>query len=994
MEILELIPILIDVVLFVLLVLTLLFGFIRGTIRTAIRTGITLLLIFIASLVATPIAKSVLNAENPFSIFDENVTVIEGINQIVADSLFDSNVDKLTETGLDEVIYDLSFSVAKLAVTFALSIVVLLIFAPLIKLIVMSILKVIRKRKPKLLSRFGGLAIGLASYLIIFSIIVLPIFGAVEVAKVTINEVAYISEDVKSTNEDIGEFTSHSVTYKMTSSIGKTKKTNFGIGGKRFGKFISIKTKKGKVNVIHDLDKILPLVKRVASLYNKIESTENINEKIALITEDDLTTVIDGMKDSEIIRYLYPYAIRYLEAESKNIDVIKDLELDYTKLAEIDFNNDIATSYHFLSSILQLMKRLDLEKLDDYDQYLTDENVTNIKDIITYAMDISLFKECLPNVACYYLKEISKDSEYKEIIGLITPEYVNNAFTADLEKLAKIYTDLEKAGIIEFLKNDESELIFTTETEKLLLQAKDKILDIQLFKGQYPFILQQFETEIKKILSLNIEEIVKEDADWNLEMDVLLEVLVYVLEMGAKCDLDEPSTLLKNATFANCIKKIVEPFKKSRLAEKYYYPAIIKYVNDSFKGSFMEDYLELVTPNYLQNGFSTDIDALIYIYNEALDLKLFDIFEEGSNVTLDLSNPKIKNRVEIVLTKMINLLLFVDHEEKLFETLYKSTDLNNYVQFKELDPSIDWSQEKTLLVGIIIDLIDLGLDAENINIDITKLNESEEIINQFAVLFDHMYESKVTRPYVFELLDVIIHKSGFDFEFSEADKQNIVNNTMQKEMQVWLEIMKQVTETFGADAINGNIDIHNLNGSSIASMMKTASESYIASKVIGKLLNDALGENGLNIQPKDEVTGEAKYDFTDPTVLLEQADAIGSLIDLANSVDTIYDQIQNNGELTSEQIRQITQSISELPNQQATEIVNDIISNICQNNEVVISENVDWQAESQVINEVLTTYQEAEDKENFNVNDNPELAETVSNSEVVSALLEYFGLLN
>ncbi len=887
MEILKLITLLVDVGLFVLFVLTLLFGFVRGTVRTTIRTGITLLLIFIASLIATPVAKSALKLKDPFFLFDENITVIEKINQSVADSLFESDVDKLTETGLDEVIYDLSFSIAKLASTIVLSLIVLIILAPLIKLIVMSILRVIRKGKPKLLSRLGGLCIGLASYIILFAIILLPVFGAIEVTKVTMNELACVSEDVESINEDMEQFTEHSITYKMTSSIGKTKKSHFGIGGKRFGQFISIKTKDGKVNFIHDLDNILPLIERVATLNEEIEKNENINDKIALITEEDLATLIDGIKDSEIIRYLYPFTIKYLEAESNNLDVIKNLDLNYTNLAKIDFNNDIANSYQFLASMLKLMKSIDLEQLDNYEQYLNDEIIINIKDIINYAMDITLFKECLPKLACYYLKDISKDSKYKEIIDLITPEYLNYAFTTDLEKLAQIYTDIEKVGIIDYLKNEENELIFTNETETILLQTKNKILTIQLFKGQYPFIIQQFGPEIEKILPLNIEELVKEDVDWDFEMDVLLEVLVYCLEMSAKCDLDEPSTLLKNYAFANCMKKILKPLQKSKLAEKYYYPAIIEYVQDSFTGSFMEDYLELVTVSYLQNDFVNDIDDIVYIYNEALALQLFDVFKEGSTVTLDLSNNATKERVKIVLTKMINLQLFAGHEEKLFETLYKSTDLNEYVQYKKLDPTIDWNQEKPILVDIIVDLMALGIDAESIHIDITKLSESEAIVNRFAVLFDHMYESKVTRPYVFELLDVIMDKSGLHFTFSEEEKQKIVANTMQKEMKVWLEIMTQVSDTFGENALNGNVDIYHLKGTKVAEMMKKASESYIASKVLGQLLDDTLGENGLNIQPKDEITGEPKYDFTDPDTLREQADAIGRLIDLTNQTTVV-----------------------------------------------------------------------------------------------------------
>ena len=995
MDIYKIVFLAIDLSLIIILLLTLLLGFVRGTIRTTIRAGITIGLVLFAFLISSPITRHILEIRNPFSMFDEDITINDYICQLVAENMFDSNMDRMMATGMNEVVYDISFSIIKLGITIVLSLVMLIIIAPLIKLIVMSILQILKRKKPNILGRLGGMTIGFISYLILFSILILPIFGAIEVVSKTIHEVSTFNEEMVYVDEEICNYTDASITFQLTSHIGKTKKSNFGIGGKCFGKYVSIKTNNGKVDFIHDLDNMLPMIGRFANIYMDIQATENPNEKIDCITIDDIDLFILSIKDSELIRYAYPYVIKYLKAENDYIDILKQLNLDYDILMNIDFNQDIANSSDFLKSLYQLAQTIDFTDLNNYDQYFNnDECIENISKSLNLAMRIALFKECFPKVAYYFLEDEFKESEYASIIQLITPQYLQTDFTTDLEKVVYTYQILKEVGIMDYMNNVEKEYVYTDEVEEKLLDAKDYILSIQLFQNHYPTIIKELGPKIKEILPLDIDNMILEEVSWDKEMGVLIEVFIHGFELTVKCDLDDQQAVLKNADTPNCIKKILVSLNDSELAEKYYYPTLIQYLNDAFVGSFMEDYVDFITVMYVKQGLVDDIDDLFEIYNTAMDMKLFEIFEENSTTIIDLSDENTKQNVENLLTKMINLNLFVGNESIIFEKVYNSTDLSTYVPYKELDSTIEWSKEKPYVVQVIMDIIDLGQDTDGIHIDIFTLEE-KIIIDKFAKLFDDMYVSLVTKPYVFELLDIVIGNSGFDFEFTEQDKQSMMDNTMKIEMHILSEVIQEAKLIFGEDAIQGNIDIANLKGETVTSLMKKASGSVIASKAMGQLLNDALGVNGLNINPIDEQTGMPKYDFTNQEILRNDADVIGKLIDLANAVDVVYYQVQSKDNLSTEQISNLSQSIENLYGQSTNnEIIDDVITNICKNNTIVIDENIDWQNEASVVNQVLTTYQETENKTEFNVNNYEELIEAVDNSTIAEALLQYLGILN
>ena len=89
----------------------------------------------------------------------------------------------------------------------------------------------------------------------------------------------------------------------------------------------------------------------------------------------------------------------------------------------------------------------------------------------------------------------------------------------------------------------------------------------------------------------------------------------------------------------------------------------------------------------------------------------------------------------------------------------------------------------------------------------------------------------------------------------------------------------------GKEDENGEIDYTTVKGSDVTRLMLEASEGVVASAIMGSTLNEALGPDGIDMMPVDEVTGLPKYDFTNQTVLKEQAETVGNSFDLFNTME-------------------------------------------------------------------------------------------------------------
>ena len=244
----------------------------------------------------------------------------------------------------------------------------------------------------------------------------------------------------------------------------------------------------------------------------------------------------------------------------------------------------------------------------------------------------------------------------------------------------------------------------------------------------------------------------------------------------------------------------------------------------------------------------------------------------------------------------------------------------------------------------------------------------EEEIDKIAKLFESVASSELFKPIIYQLIDNV----GYEINITEEDKVKIEANGWYNEIKSLLSIIGDAQELLE------NGDLESLNGSQVETLMLDASNGIITSKVVGNILTTALGPDGLNINTVDE-NGNSKYDFTDPEVLKKEAKNIANLIDLANGLSNI--DLENEDTITL-----VTDALANIENNElAKDFVKEIIG------EDVNLEEVSKDAD--LIKDVYEEYQKSEDKENFVLDPNSEIATKLEESGLAKTILEMMGIL-
>lgn len=86
--------------------------------------------------------------------------------------------------------------------------------------------------------------------------------------------------------------------------------------------------------------------------------------------------MINCLSNSTIISTLYKPVIGMLESNQGN-EIIKRYNFDFEKLKNININEDIKKTKNFFETVYDLLQAMDLEKIDDVQTLLNDEEVTN-----------------------------------------------------------------------------------------------------------------------------------------------------------------------------------------------------------------------------------------------------------------------------------------------------------------------------------------------------------------------------------------------------------------------------------------------------------------------------------------------------------------------------------------------------------------------------------------------------------------------------------------
>ncbi len=1173
--IIKIVLIVLDVICALILLRFVLKGLNRGFLRNAFTLGLVLLFIFLFTVGIKPILNKAVYIEIPvdMEVYTEEVNIHSIVETAITDALFDGDYTAYQKADLSTLIDDVVVSAVSWVVFSVLIVFAYILFIPITTLICKIFLPFLRKKedgkkkKYTLTSKLLGLGCSLVRFVIFMFIFIVPLYGIIETGQIVLSEASSVDPEIEELSEDFNEGVGSSVVLKLTSNIGRSKNGTFGVGAKTFGQRLLIKTENADINIIKELDGLGAYLPRAIELSTKISNAENTNQMVACIEDDDVSKIINWLADSKIIKVAYPVGINIASNYVSDVEEIKNLNIDFDTLANIDINKDIASLEPFIIGILHCAKKIDLENIDVMTLLRNNEFVIEALDTLDLIFDLEITNKVVLNVAINYLNEMLKQNNLDHLQDLVTNDYVKNYLINDIKSIYEAFIILDENSIIEYLtedkditefeiteqvkqdleemlnilfnlnliKNKEQKIIQTVFTfikideelangminenidwskelesvKQLVIEALELVLQIDFKEENYLNMLNNdklvalvsdvldialnmqltdkyilpmgvdylnellinsgfeelegiisteyiskyfiedleklidaakgindsklldyfneetkenfvFNTDVKNTLTtslkqlldlkliasnekelisiafsylpeelltewgLDVDAMLKEDINWTNEARILVEVLVDALEfmVETKFDTDNLGSLLKKEEVKTLVPNLIDKVFTLEISEKYLAPVLIKYASGMLEDAGFADFKDYITVEYLKNGLSKDIADILNLYSLMEELGLSDSLNGSGDFNIDITDPEKETKFRTFVSTMLNLHILDGHESELVKKLCDLASLDSFIEYdNSIFDNVNWDEETNNFVEVVMAVMGLT-GIENLDGNFLEQDNFEEVSDQLADVFDALINCSFTRDIAFNLVDKLTGSIGYaDIHLTEIDKEKIIVNTGKVEFSVVTDLVKQITELFpeGEEA-----DYTTLKGNEISDLMVKASDGVIASKIMGTVLNDVLGESGLDIMPKDEVTGLPLYDFTDQQTLEEQATNIANCIDLVNNLQSFDPD-------NTESISNIIDSVKALDGNGDDNLVKDLLTEFLPGESTEIVEDVNWSEEADLLEEVLNSYEQTENKEDFTIDDE-ELQKRIDESDFAGIILDYLNI--
>ncbi len=570
------------------------------------------------------------------------------------------------------------------------------------------------------------------------------------------------------------------------------------------------------------------------------------------------------------------------------------------------------------------------------------------KGIFTKDALIKLYKEDLISLVSI-IKDLYNTSLKEQIINLINEGKFN------IEQI-----DLKDQSMLEILK----ESLITIFNFALIDGNEEIIIEylIDIANENNPYFL----IDAKGIL---YDENLNPYIDWDNEISTLFDALVDVLDIFGT-NFDNLDFEVLKESLLNSEEKI-EQFVSSISKSEIVRSIVIQILPDLIKQNeaLPEDILDFFTTEKMellknQSVFEKEMKLILSVINDIMELDLTDL--ESFTITED-------NKVLLkeTLTKLLESVFIKDNEEELFRLFVDKTSFATILEENSItldyENVTNWQNELTTSIDIVLGFASIATDEGFALEDLFEGNMSEEKIDEVAKLFDNVGKSELFKGVIYDLIDNI----EYDIEITDQDKQLIEENGYGNEIRLLLKTIGDAKELLESE------DLSTLKGSDVEAIMLKASDGIITSKVVGTILETALGPNGLDINPVDE-NGNPKYDFSNPTVLKEQASNIANLIDLANNI--------NNFDINdASTVTDITEALKKLED---NELASDTLKEITGVD--VDLKDLNIEEEATLIEDVYQEYTNTLNKDEFVPSE--ETIQKIEESELASKILEMLGI--
>ena len=381
--------------------------------------------------------------------------------------------------------------------------------------------------------------------------------------------------------------------------------------------------------------------------------------------------------------------------------------------------------------------------------------------------------------------------------------------------------------------------------------------------------------------------------------------------------------------------------------------------------SFLND---IITSESIDVLLTTDINKLINLLKDIKALGLFD------NASLDLNDSKTVESLTKMVKQIFDLKVIEGKEKDIFVSIMNIIDINELLAEYNITLNYDnvqnWDNEVDYICTIFENIISLtgGLDEFNFTEFFTKTHtESEK--QMIAEVVASIGNSDIFGDSIYTIIDTISKEIDDSCEVIVTNEEkNIIENVNGWEYET-IHILNLIEKI---EHIDFEEHYQNLNADEIKDIMLYCSESVISTKVFGTVLNSVFD-------------GIVHEDFTKQSVMKNSADVIYNAIKVASIVnDSTIDL--NDSEVTNELISSIENIATSDEN---IELTNKLINDIIGNETPVEYTKEDINDAADVVESIITIYQNSSDQDNFSLDElTEEVKEDIENSDIAKAILE------
>lgn len=661
---------------------------------------------------------------------------------------------------------------------------------------------------------------------------------------------------------------------------------------------------------------------------------------------------------------LLKFALDYADVEGLTYDALfKDMDVNWSE--EV---THLATT---LKVTLQIANELNLEENIENLSLETlikkDENGHYVLEtLLNEVADSNIFK----NVIINYLETLQLDGEVQEILEIIDLESIrkieSDEFKAEFVRLLEMFDAIVEMNILEEGPNNISganlKPLIKNISESIFIKGKEsKLIEYALRKAN--------------VEGLTYETLFKDyEPNWEEEKTILVDMLYSIIDLLDEYELYDSfsiKTLIKkDANEKYIFEPVINDISESQLLREI----MLNYLDSMELTGEVADFMNILNLSKLKDltsqEFASEAILFLDIISMANDMNLLD---EGDLIITEES-------IEDIILTLFKSSLIKGSEEEIITYFLDTTGVSTTLSENDITlnfTNVNWETEPQKIVNVLCCILKIGtLESFDISTLISERDEnSENLVVDLIVAFG---ESDIFGESLFTMMEKMVSEAGYEIAFTNEEKAKVKENTWEKEVNNLLDLIDFCTEKLGTSE-----SYETITGQEVTDMMTKASETVIATKVLGSVLNEMLGQDYLAINPVLE-DGTYKYDFTNASTLASTAKDIGALIDIKNNAQNLD---MSNIEDASTTVESVVESIKILDE---SGLAKDMLQEVIGTDSGVNLDEINLSQEADTVQKVYDVYKE--DHENFDIEEHPELKEELENSDFAQTILDMLGI--